>query len=139
MSELLDLYLSKDITKNEYIEKKEQLLNQKITLKNKLLACDSKEWLEPALNFINEVKTTKKIALSTDFEEKADLFKKVGLNRKLKQFSIQYEPRGAWGVLFYKRERSERGTASADARANIKTFALCDPTGNRTPVSTVRG
>ncbi len=131
LSELLDLYLQKDITRQEYITKKETLLNDKITLKNKLLECDSNEWLEPALNFTRQVKSTEKIALSDNPFEKANFFKSVGLNRKLKQFSVQYEPAEAWRVLLNKGvSDNEHQAKRSDRRERSECLSVCDPTGN---------
>ena len=106
---LLDTFLKGDVTREEYVSKKKDLLNKKVSLQEKQesVLCDGSDWLEPALSFIKQAKSARNIALSTNLTKKATLFREVGLNRKLDQFSVKHEPRGAWEVLEQQRERSE--------------------------------
>ena len=118
-----------------YITKKETLLEEKTALQEKLHTAEGvdAEWLEPALLFLNQVKSIEKIALSANLSEKANLFREVGLNRKLHQFSVQYEPRGAWRVLQQQGERSERRFfKQRPTGKNTDTLLNCCRAGIRT-------
>ena len=121
LDRLLDMSLNDEITLEEYQHKKHHLLNEKTKIKEKLafLRRGGNEWLELLLCFLNQAESIPKVALSTNLSEKAKLFREVGLNRKLQQFSVQYEPRNAWRVLQQQGEHREhhseaRTTVSAD-------------------------
>ena len=119
---LLDTFLTGDITREEYVNKKKDLLNKKVSLQEKLesVSCDGSDWLEPALSFVKQAKSARNIALSTNLTEKANLFCEVGLNRKLDQFSVKHEPRGAWDVLEQQRERSEHRCIKDTKKSTLK-------------------
>ncbi len=99
---LLDMSLNNEITPEEYRNKKKTLLNEKTDIKQKLKDVERKStvWLEPLLSFISQAIATEKVSLSASLTEKAELFRSVGLNRKLDKFSVQYEPRNAWHILY---------------------------------------
>ena len=80
LDNLLDSQLERLITKEEYIEKKQKILNQKIELSEKLKDFEKKgsSWLEPAKSFILEANQAQNAALDNDLEEKARFLKKVG-------------------------------------------------------------
>ncbi len=129
LSTLLDMYIAKEITREEYISKKEDILNEKIKLKERINECDSNEWLEPALNIIKQAKSIQKIALSNNLNEKRNLFVEVGLNRKLNKFSVQYEPAEAWRVLVNKGvSGSEHRIASDSERTNNSVLLISGST-----------
>ena len=101
LDKLLDLQLSGTISTEEYAEKKQKILNQKIEISEKLRAFQQKglSWLEPAKNFILASNEAKKAALGTDLVEKAQFLKKVGSNLVLVDQNIKYFPRGPWKIL----------------------------------------
>ena len=127
LDKLLDMSLNEEITAEEYHRKREKLIQEKTSIKEKVRNCEREQvdWLEPLLCFIKQAKSVEKIALSTNLTEKRNLFCEVGLNRKLHQFSVQYEPRGAWRVLQQQGERSERrfnkGTSVAKNNKNVQS------------------
>ena len=132
---LLNMSLLGDITREEYLTKKNELTEQKTQLEEKLRTAEGEgnEWFEPAQSFIQQAKTIEKITLSPDHSEKAKLFRMVGLNRKLHQFSVQYKPRGAWRVLQQQGEHSERLT-KAQVTMNAELSPLLE--GCRTRIRT---
>jgi len=101
LDKLLDLQLAGAISTEEYAEKKEKILNQKIEISEKLKDFEKKgySWLEPAKNFILTSNEAKKVAFSTDLAEKAEFLKKVGSNFVLADQNVKYFPRGAWKIL----------------------------------------
>ncbi|MDD5760794.1 MAG: recombinase family protein [Candidatus Pacebacteria bacterium] len=101
LEKLLDAHLDNDISREEYLEKKQKLLNRKIEISEKLTAFEKKggNWLEPAKNFILASNQTQKAAISSNLQEKADKLKKAGSNLLLTDRKIKYFPRGAWEIL----------------------------------------
>jgi len=101
LDKLLDLQLSGTISTEEYAEKKQKILNQKIEISERLKDFQQKGyfWLEPAKNFILSANEAKNVASDGTLAEKAQLLKKVGSNLVLENQNIKYFPRGAWKIL----------------------------------------
>ena len=101
LDKLLELQLSGVISTEEYTEKKQKILNQKIEISEKLKTFQQKgfSWLEPAKRFILEANEAKNVALKGNLVEKRDFLKKVGSNLVLINQQIKYFPRGAWKIL----------------------------------------
>ncbi|MFH1656945.1 MAG: recombinase family protein [bacterium] len=101
LEKLLDAHLNSDISREEYLEKKQKILNRKIEISEKLTAFEKKggNWLEPAKNFILASNQAQKAAISNNFQERADFLKKAGSNLLLTDRKIKYFPRGAWEIL----------------------------------------
>ena len=113
LDKLLDLQLSETISTEEYAEKKQKILNQKIEISEKLKDFQRKgySWLEPAKSFILRANEAKNVASGTDLLEKAEFLKKVGSNLVLMDRNIKYFPRGAWKIL------EDLGSLSAEPRS----------------------
>ena len=113
LDKLLDLQLSGAISVEEYAEKKQKILNQKIEISEKLKDFQRKgySWLEPAKSFILRANEAKNVASGTDLLEKAEFLKKVGSNLVLMDRNIKYFPRGAWKIL------EDLGSLSAEPRS----------------------
>ena len=101
LEKLLDAHLNSDISREEYLEKKQKILNQKIEISEKLKSFEKKggNWLEPAKNFILASNQTQITALSDDLQRKSQFLKKAGSNLLLSNRKIKYFPRGAWEIL----------------------------------------
>ena len=101
LDKLLDLQLSGTISTEEYAEKKQKILNQKIEILEKLKVFQQKgySWLEPTKNFILTSNEAKKVASGTNLTGKAEFLKKVGSNLVLEAQNIKYFPRTAWKIL----------------------------------------
>ena len=78
LDRLLDAHLEGIISKEEYLAKKQKILNQKIEVEQKLKDFKRKgnHWLEPAKNFILTTKQAEIIALQENLFEKKRFFKK---------------------------------------------------------------
>ena len=101
LEKLLDAHLNNAVSREEYLEKKQKILNQKIEISEKLKDFEKKgsNWLEPAKNFILASNQAQIIASSNDLQGKASFLKKVGSNLVLLSQNINYFPRGAWEIL----------------------------------------
>jgi DNA invertase Pin-like site-specific DNA recombinase len=101
LDKLLDLQLSGAISTEEYAEKKQKILNQKIEISEKLKDFEKKgnRWLERAKTFILAANQVQIASQGNNLEEKRDFLKKVGSNIILQEQNVKYFPRGAWKIL----------------------------------------
>ncbi|MDD5760742.1 MAG: recombinase family protein [Candidatus Pacebacteria bacterium] len=101
LEKLLDAHLNNDISREEYLEKKQKLLNQKVEISEKLANFEKKggNWLEPAKKFILASNQAQIAAKSGNLQERAEKLKKAGSNMLLTNRKIKYFPRGAWEIL----------------------------------------
>jgi len=119
LDKLLDAHLDNAISREEYIAKKQKILNQKIEISEKLKDFERKgnHWLERAKMFILASKQAKIIASGESFAEMKNFLKKLGLNRVLDNRAVSIEPRGAWKILYNLpaerlcREAAEKGNS----------------------------
>ncbi len=111
LERLLDARLEGLISNEEYISKKQKILNQKIENEEKLRDFERKEnrWLELCKQFILLANQAKDIALHGNLFEKKDFLKKIGSNLFLNQKEICFKPNGAWKILYsHTAERRSR-------------------------------
>jgi len=101
LDKLLDLQLSGAISTEEYTQKKQKILNQKIEILEKLHDVEKNEsgWLERARNFILTSNGAKIIAHQDNLQDKREFLQKVGSNIILLNQQIKYFPREAWKIL----------------------------------------
>ena len=113
LDKLLDAQLEGLISAEEYVGKKQKLLNQKIEISEKLRDFEKKgySWLEPAKNFVLKANEAKNVASQGTLAEKAQFLKKVGSNLVLEDQNIKYFPRGVWKIL------ENLGSLSAEPRS----------------------
>ena len=131
LDKLLDLQLSGTISTEEYTEKKQKIINQKIEISEKLKVFQQKgySWLEPAKNFILTSNEAKNAASGTNLVEKAEFLKKVGSNLILADQNVKYFPRGAWKILgnlphFSAEPRSGEAQNEAEKREHSTVLSL---------------
>ena len=113
LEKLLDAHLNNDISREEYTQKKQKILNQKIEISEKLKDFEKNRdrWLERAKAFIFEANEAKIMALRGTLTEKREFLQKVGSNIILQNQNIKYFPRGAWKIL------ENLGNLSAEPRS----------------------
>ena len=101
LEKLLDAHLEGIISTEEYTQKKQKILNQKIEISEKLknFKQTGNRWLERAKNFILTSNQAKIVALKGDLPEKREFLQKVGSNIVLLNQQIKYFPREAWKIL----------------------------------------
>ena len=113
----MDTHLQDTITREEYIVKKQKILNHKIEISEKLkdFEQNGNHWLEPAKKFILDSKQAEIIALQENLFDKKDFLKKIGSNRILRERELVFEPRKAWQIL------SKSGLSARSARAEAQS------------------
>ncbi len=86
LSKLLDAHLDGVLEIKEYQNKKGELMEKKVVLKQKIALKERKgnQWLEPLKNWISEASNANKILGEGNFGAKAELLKKIGSNRLIK-------------------------------------------------------
>ena len=101
LEKLLDAHLNSDISREEYLEKKQKILNRKIEISEKLNVFEKKggNWLEPAKNFILASNQAQITASNDNLQEKGQFLKKASSNLLLTDRKIKYFPRPAWEIL----------------------------------------
>ena len=88
LDKLLEGYLDNLIDEETYKRKKEELVQQKITLKGEKYTLGQKRmsgWIEPTRNFVNTLIQAGKIASPKFLQEISDLVRKIGTNRLISE------------------------------------------------------
>ena len=101
LDRLLDAHLDSTITSEEYIAKKQKLLNQKIDFSEKLKDFERKgnRWLELSKQFILDSNQAVIIASEENLEAKRDFLKKIGSNPRLASRSLLLDFKNPWRIL----------------------------------------
>ena len=122
LNTLLDMSISGDITRDEYLTKKQNLIEKKTELEQTLrnVSDGGAVWLELALSILNQAAAIPNALKSSDPAFLADIFKKVGSNRTLRASTIVFRPRSGWNALFY----APRGRAAQTSHTN---GSECEP------------
>ena len=100
LDKLLDSHLEGTIEKQDYIKKKEQFINQKKDIEEKIKEIKSKgnNWLEPIRDFILLLKQTKKVAMGDNLLESRAFLKKIGSNFILKDKKLEFLAKNEWEI-----------------------------------------
>jgi site-specific DNA recombinase len=99
---LLDLFIGgKGIEPEEYQQKKEKLLNEKLDIQEKIKDFEQKgnNWLEPMKEMIFEAKQAKILSLQGDNQQILTFLKNIGSNFILKDKKFQFEFKIGWRAL----------------------------------------
>ncbi len=101
LDRLLDAHLDSTITSEEYVAKKQKLLNQKIDFSEKLKDFERKgnRWLELSKQFILDSNQAIIIASEENLEAKRDFLKKIGSNPRLASRSLFLDFKNPWRIL----------------------------------------
>ena len=101
LDKLLDAHLETTISVEEYKERKNKVLNQKIELEEKLAKINQKgnRSLELTKNLVLRAKQAHIVANTRNHSDLSDFFKTIGSNPLLNRREIQSTPRGAWLLL----------------------------------------
>ena len=101
LEKLLDLSLENTISREEYTNKKQKILNQKIDIQEKLKVFEQKGncWLERTRKYILDAKQAKIISLSKNFSEMKNFLKKIGSNPLLRDREISISLKNEWKIL----------------------------------------
>ncbi|MAZ40995.1 hypothetical protein CL654_02670 [bacterium] len=117
LDKLVSMYLDGDIPKQLYIKKKDELMREKLALKEKMkdFECKGNNWVEPLREWILDTKQANFLTSSADLEEISSFVKKIGTNPSVRDKSARF---GASGPSqFVAKQRA------------VKKVLNCDPTG----------
>jgi DNA invertase Pin-like site-specific DNA recombinase len=98
---LLDAYLDRAISLQEYRDSKMQLLGDKQQAKVEIdkMAHQPAGWFEPAMRFVNSLREANLLATSGSDDQKRDFLKKVGSNLTITEKRVGLTPRNAWKLV----------------------------------------
>ena len=98
ISKLLDAHLERLLEADEYHNKKVELIERKITLKQKIAQIGRRgnSWLEPLRNWISEINQVQNLISGKNSREKGEFLRKIGSNLKILNGKIIFEPLGVW-------------------------------------------
>ena len=102
---LIDLYLEKIISDNEYKKKKNKLADEKSNLNEKkkgVLEEKISSWFEPLQDVIKTCNRASKLNLSSSEDEKREILEKVGSNLFLKDKKLVIEFKKGYKILASK-------------------------------------
>ena len=93
LGRLLDLYLEKSISADEYQTKKFELVNQKVALKQKIeeVRAHGGSWLEPMQEFIIDANQREKVIETGDPKKILESFKNIGSNFLLQEKTLRFQ------------------------------------------------
>ena len=121
LDRLLDAHLDSTITSEEYITKKQKLLNQKVDFSEKLHDFERKgnRWLELSKQFILDSNKGLIIASEENLEDKRDFLKKIGSNPRLASRSLSLDFKNPWRILAETETASLRDARDFDEKASF--------------------
>ena len=98
ISKLLDAHLEGLLEADEYHNKKAELIEKKMALKQKIAQIGQKgnHWLEPLENWLKEVNQIQNLISRNNLREKGEFFRKLGSNRQILDGKIIFDAVGVW-------------------------------------------
>ena len=110
---LLDMILEKSISQDEYVAKKQKILNRKIEISEKLQIFEQKSnnRFELAIQFIKEANQAQNIAFEENPELIRDFLKKIGSNFLLTDRTLTLEFKNAWKILAFRKAATPSAAA----------------------------
>ena len=90
LDSLVDLYLNKDIEREIYLTKKDNLMRQKLSLQDKFSSArhERKNWVEPLRKWVLDSKRAGFLASGENLHEMRDFLRSFGTNPALKDKTI---------------------------------------------------
>ena len=125
ISKLLDAHLEGLLEADEYHNKKAELLEKKVVLKQKIALIGQKgnHWLEPLENWLKEVNQIQNLISGNNLREKGEFLRKLGSNRQILDGKIVFTPVGVWKTYlnFFAREQNSSAAEPRSGEAAILT------------------
>ena len=120
LERLMSAYLENAVSLPEYQENKNNLVQQKQLLKDKITAFEQKrgDWFEPAIRFVNEARYAEILAKSRNLEEKKDFLKKLGSNFQILNQKLVFDFKNPFKILADAEPRRRRGEAENSSCIN---------------------
>ena len=116
LSKLLDAHLDGLLDREEYQDKKAELLNKKLSLEQSL-GRTGHQWLEPLKKWINEAHHAQKLAFSENEAEKAAFLRRIGSNHHLERGEIKIKLKAPWRLAAAAQHSAGRAANSAPSFA----------------------
>ncbi len=105
---LLDLFMENTISIEEYMEKKAQLLDQKVELERNPETPNGK-WLEQMKTFLTLAHQATSIAAEANYEAQRDFLRSCGSNLSLDNATLVVSYRYPWRYIVENRENKKWG------------------------------
>ncbi|MDD2732202.1 MAG: hypothetical protein PHI53_03350 [Candidatus Pacebacteria bacterium] len=120
LERLMNAYLENAVSLPEYQQNKNNLVQQKQILKDRLADFEQKRdnWFEPAIRFVNEAKYAGILAKSKNLEEKRDFLKKLGSNFQILNQKLVFDFKNPFKMLADAEPRRRRGEAENSSCIN---------------------
>ena len=111
---LLDMMLNKAISQEEYLAKKQKLINQKMNILEKLSTFERKSAnrFELMINFIKQANRAKNVALQKNHEQSRDFLKKIGSNFQIQEQKLILDFKNPWKIILKYNAEPCRGEAN---------------------------
>jgi len=92
LEKLLDVYLNEVISTEEYTNRKQKILTQKLELQEKIRDFEQKglSWLEPAREFVLGLNCAEKLLVSENYAEIKTFLKNIGSNHILQNQKLSF-------------------------------------------------
>ena len=128
LDKLVNAFLDGSVEKEVYLAKKDELIKQKLALKDKKADFGQKgnNWIEPLKQWVREAHHAEKLAVSNDYDEIKSFVGKIGTNHHLTNKNASLTFGASWRVLA---ERPQNPTWQGRWFWN-QTFdkeVICDP------------
>ena len=101
LENLLDLYLAKGLSQDEYSLKKQKILNLKIELQDKIKDFEQKglSWLEPAREFVLSLNKANTLLGSDNYSQMTSFLKNIGSNHILQNRQLIFKPNSPYDLI----------------------------------------
>jgi len=119
LERLMQGYLDRALSLEEYRKAKARIINEKKQKEEDLAELERHRsgWFEPAIRFVNDLKTAEMVASSHNPAEKLEFAKTTGSNFRLVNRELVSLPRDAWQLVVDQGSFAQSNTAPAIAGA----------------------
>ena len=116
LENLLDLYLAKGLSQDEYMLKKQKILNSKVGFQEQIRDFEQKglSWLEPAREFVLSLNKANALIGSDNYSEMTSFLKNIGSNHILQNRQLIFKPNSPYDLIAETRRR--RGEVLTNSR-----------------------
>ena len=114
LERLMQAYLDKTLSLDEYRQAKNQLVCRKQELKEKLTAAETNRgnWFEPCLRLVKAAKQSLFLTENGSDNERRDFLRKIGSNLTISNRHLSVEPRKPWQLVVDKGPFAQHNAAS---------------------------
>jgi Recombinase zinc beta ribbon domain len=126
LERLMQAYLDKTLSLDEYREVKNRIIEEKHKLKEELNVAEENrgDWFEPAISFVKAAKQAGFLTSNASNEQRLDFFKKIGSNPTISNRHLSIVPRGPWQLVVDQGPFAQHN--AAPAIASVRRKGRCD-------------